>query len=85
MVDDLSRQSGMISYRTGLSRIEILLITSRETGRWVISKGNVNHGLAPMSVVECFETAGCLNYERAWLVFCVKVEAAIFLCRKRLA
>lgn len=59
-VDEFTRQSGVIPCRTGPSGVEVLLITSRETGRSVIPKGNVNHGLGPREAAEreAYEEAG---------------------------
>jgi 8-oxo-dGTP pyrophosphatase MutT (NUDIX family) len=44
----------------GDDAIEILLITSRETGRWVIPKGNIDSGQTPhgAAVTEALEEAG---------------------------
>ncbi len=41
-------------------RTRVLLITSRETGRWVVPKGNPMKGLAPHEAAaqEAFEEAG---------------------------
>jgi 8-oxo-dGTP pyrophosphatase MutT (NUDIX family) len=55
------RQYGVIPFRKDKSgRIEVLLITSRDTGRWVVPRGNPIPGLsAPESAVqEAFEEAG---------------------------
>lgn len=40
--------------------VDILLITSRETGRWVIPKGNIDSGQTPhgAAVTEALEEAG---------------------------
>jgi len=40
--------------------MKVLLITSRDTGRWVIPKGGVDHGHTPTRAaeIEAFEEAG---------------------------
>ena len=57
------RQYGVIPFRKGSDGIEILLITSRETRRWVVPRGNPIDGLsAPESAAqEAFEEAGILG------------------------
>jgi 8-oxo-dGTP pyrophosphatase MutT (NUDIX family) len=40
-------QSGAIPYRWRDGRLEVLLITSRRTGRWIIPKGMVEPHLTP--------------------------------------
>jgi 8-oxo-dGTP pyrophosphatase MutT (NUDIX family) len=57
----LIRQYGVVPFREGPNgRIEILLITSRETKRWVVPRGNPIAGLsAPETAAqEAFEEAG---------------------------
>lgn len=53
------RQYGVLAYRRGAG-LQILLITSRETKRWVIPRGNPIDGLAPQqsALREAFEEAG---------------------------
>lgn len=54
-------QYGALPYRLDAEgTLEILLITSRETGRWVIPKGHPVPGLPPpqSAAVEAFEEAG---------------------------
>lgn len=53
-------QYGALCWRNGPSGIEILLITSRDTGRWVIPKGWPMPGLSPESAAaqEAWEEAG---------------------------
>lgn len=53
-------QSGAIPYRRSAGRIEVLLITSRRTGRWIIPKGMVESYLTPAlsAVEEAYEEAG---------------------------
>jgi 8-oxo-dGTP pyrophosphatase MutT (NUDIX family) len=57
----LIRQHGVIPYRTGDGGgVEILLITSRETRRWVVPRGNPIAGLADheSAAQEAYEEAG---------------------------
>jgi 8-oxo-dGTP pyrophosphatase MutT (NUDIX family) len=53
-------QYGALCWRPGASGVEILLITSRDTGRWVIPKGWPMPGLAPEAAAaqEAWEEAG---------------------------
>jgi 8-oxo-dGTP pyrophosphatase MutT (NUDIX family) len=53
-------QYGALCWRQRDSGIEVLLITSRETGRWVIPKGWPMAGLAPEAAAtqEAWEEAG---------------------------
>jgi 8-oxo-dGTP pyrophosphatase MutT (NUDIX family) len=55
----LIRQYGVIPFRRG-EEVEILLITSRETKRWVVPRGNPISGLSPPEAAaqEAFEEAG---------------------------
>ena len=55
------RQYGVIPFRPGEDgQVEILLITSRETRRWVVPRGNPIAGLSPplSAAQEAFEEAG---------------------------
>ena len=53
-------QYGALCWRNGDDSIEVLLITSRDTGRWVIPKGWPMPGLAPEAAAaqEAWEEAG---------------------------
>jgi 8-oxo-dGTP pyrophosphatase MutT (NUDIX family) len=53
-------QYGALCWRQGGDGIEVLLITSRDTGRWVIPKGWPMPGLAPEAAAaqEAWEEAG---------------------------
>ena len=53
-------QFGALCWRTHRGRIEVLLITSRDTGRWVIPKGWAIEGLSPCDAAarEAWEEAG---------------------------
>lgn len=53
-------QYGALCYRERAQKIEILLITSRGTGRWIVPKGWPVKGQTPAgsAAVEAFEEAG---------------------------
>lgn len=53
-------QYGALCWRNGAEGLEILLITSRDTGRWIIPKGWPMVGLAPEAAAaqEAWEEAG---------------------------
>jgi 8-oxo-dGTP pyrophosphatase MutT (NUDIX family) len=53
-------QYGALCWRMAPTGLEVLLITSRDTGRWVIPKGWPMRGLAPeaTAVEEAWEEAG---------------------------
>jgi 8-oxo-dGTP pyrophosphatase MutT (NUDIX family) len=53
-------QYGALCWRDGADGVEVLLITSRDTGRWVIPKGWPMPGLAPESAAaqEAWEEGG---------------------------
>jgi 8-oxo-dGTP pyrophosphatase MutT (NUDIX family) len=59
-MDKLARQSGIIPYRLELDVLQVLLITSRKTGRWVIPKGNIGkgHNARRAAEREAYEEAG---------------------------
>ena len=56
----LLRQSGVIPFRRNGADLEVMLVTSRETGRWVIPKGGIQRGLTPAhsAELEAHEEAG---------------------------
>jgi 8-oxo-dGTP pyrophosphatase MutT (NUDIX family) len=57
----INLQSAAIPYRrTDRQEVEILLITSRKRGRWVLPKGKVKRGHPPhaSAALEAFEEAG---------------------------
>jgi predicted phosphate transport protein (TIGR00153 family) len=57
----VSEQIGLLPYRTAAAgQVEVLLITSRDTGRWVVPKGNPMPGFAPHEAAaeEGWEEAG---------------------------
>jgi len=53
-------QAGVIAYRIEAGELRILLVTSRDTGRWVIPKGYVGSGITPARAAqkEAYEEAG---------------------------
>ena len=53
-------QAGVIAYRIRHGKVQILLMTSRDTGRWIIPKGNIKPGTTPSKAAEqeAFEEAG---------------------------
>ncbi len=54
------QQSGVIPYRVADDHVEVLLITSRRRGRWIIPKGIVDPGktAAESAAKEAYEEAG---------------------------
>ena len=56
----VTHQAGVIAYRIENGSAEVLLITSRETRRWIIPKGNIGRGkTAPeAAALEAYEEAG---------------------------
>lgn len=59
-MDPVLHQAGAIAYRVREAQLEVLLITSRGTGRWIIPKGNIDPGLTPAEAAEreAYEEAG---------------------------
>lgn len=53
-------QVGALPWRMGASGIEVLLITSRGTGQWIVPKGGAIPGLSPAEAAaqEAWEEAG---------------------------
>lgn len=53
-------QSAVIPYRTRDGAVEVLLVTSLDTGRWVLPKGHIDDGLSARQSAEkeAFEEAG---------------------------
>lgn len=56
----LKRQYAALPYRFSDDAVEVLLLTSRDTGRWVIPKGWPKKSLAPhkLALLEAYEEAG---------------------------
>ncbi len=57
---EILRQAGAIPYEIVAGEIRVLLVTSRESGRWLIPKGCVDTGLSPAEAaeLEAYEEAG---------------------------
>ena len=57
---DVRTQFGALCYRVNGDKTEILLVTSRETQRWIVPKGWASHGLTPAqsALTEAWEEAG---------------------------
>ena len=53
-------QAGVIAYRVLDGKVRVLLVTSRDTGRWIIPKGNIKAGEIPCKAAEneAYEEAG---------------------------
>jgi 8-oxo-dGTP pyrophosphatase MutT (NUDIX family) len=53
-------QAGVIAYRIRDGEVRVLLMTSRDTGRWIIPKGNIKAGVTPCKAAEkeAYEEAG---------------------------
>ena len=58
--DSCATQYGALCWRAHRGRVEVLLITSRDTGRWIIPKGWAVNGLSPAASAarEAWEEAG---------------------------
>jgi uncharacterized protein len=65
--ENIFRQVGAIVYRTIKNEVRVLLVTSRDTGRWVIPKGHIDPGLTPAQAAarEAYEEAGIKGTIRA--------------------
>lgn len=78
-------QYGALCWRPAEGGVEVLLITSRDTGRWVIPKGWPMQGLSPESAAaqEAWEEAGVegtvspVTVGRYGYQKCLSVEASI--------
>lgn len=57
------QQFAALPYVTKGDRVEVCLITSRASGRWIIPKGWPQKGLAPheLAALEAFEEAGLIG------------------------
>jgi 8-oxo-dGTP pyrophosphatase MutT (NUDIX family) len=53
-------QAGVIAYRILDGKVRVLLVTSRDAGRWIIPKGNIKAGEMPCKAAEneAYEEAG---------------------------
>jgi 8-oxo-dGTP pyrophosphatase MutT (NUDIX family) len=58
--NSILHQAGAIAYRILDGKVEVLLMTSRDTGRWIIPKGNIAAGATPAQAAahEAYEEAG---------------------------
>lgn len=58
--NEILHQAGAIAYRIRDGRLEVLLMTSRDSGRWIIPKGNIATGVTPARAAakEAYEEAG---------------------------
>jgi len=59
-MQDVLQQAGVIPYSVVDDDIFVLLVTSRDTGRWLIPKGYVEEGYTPAAAAakEAYEEAG---------------------------
>lgn len=57
---DTRRQAGAVVYRVAAGLTEVLLVTSLDTKRWIVPKGNIEQGLSPAQTAarETAEEAG---------------------------
>lgn len=57
---DVRTQFGALPFRIKNGKVQVLLITSRGTGRWIIPKGWPMHGATPAgaAATEAYEEAG---------------------------
>lgn len=57
---EVLRQAGVIPYSVVNGALRVLLVTSRDTGRWLIPKGYVEEGYTPAAAAakEAYEEAG---------------------------
>jgi 8-oxo-dGTP pyrophosphatase MutT (NUDIX family) len=55
-----THQAGVIAYRNEDGQRQVLLITSRDTHRWIVPKGNIERGKTAReaAAIEAFEEAG---------------------------
>ena len=60
VMDIILHQAAVIAYRIVDKKVQVLLTTSRDTGRWIIPKGNVSPRMTPAKAAEreAFEEAG---------------------------
>ncbi len=60
MMQQVLQQAGAIPYSMMDGELRVLLVTSRDTGRWLIPKGYVDAGLTPADAAakEAYEEAG---------------------------
>lgn len=53
-------QTGVLPYRVRKGKLQVMLLTSRDQGRWIIPKGNIGSGSTPLEAAlnEAYEEAG---------------------------
>lgn len=58
------RQSAALPYRVSGGRVQVLLVTGRRSGRWIIPKGHLERGLGPnhSAAKEAMEEAGVVGH-----------------------
>ncbi len=63
---DVRTQFGALCYRVVDDRLQVLLITSRRTGRWILPKGWPMPGITPVEAAmrEAWEEAGVIGRAR---------------------
>lgn len=56
-------QAGAIPYSIDAGELKVMLVTSRDTGRWVIPKGGIDRGQTPAAAAEqeAYEEAGVVG------------------------
>lgn len=61
--NDVRSQFAALCYRSKGDRIEVLLVTSRRTGRWIVPKGWPEDGMTPANCAlkEAWEEAGVIG------------------------
>jgi NUDIX domain-containing protein len=61
-------QAGVIAYRIQNGKVRVLLMTSRDTGRWIIPRGNLKRGVTPCRAAEqeAYEEAGVRGTNREY-------------------
>ncbi len=59
----IEQQAGAVPYRLGQDGVQVAIITSRRTGRWVFPKGGVDAGMTPQETAtqEALEEAGLVG------------------------
>ena len=78
-MNDILRHAGAIPFRHDPEGLRVLLITSRDTGRWVIPRGLIENGLtsAQTAELEAYEEAGVKGVIK-------EIPLGIFTYNKRL-
>lgn len=71
MLGTTFHQAGVIAYRVDHGQVQVLLITARNTGRWIIPKGNIDPDTLPSAAAEteAYEEAGVKGTIEASLPF----------------